>query len=400
MWYPPDIEEPKGKPIMKTLNVVLAVSFLLLTSIVSFAEKPTALKVVCFGDSVTGVYYHTGGRRAYTDMVKIGLKKTYPEATITTINAGISGNTTSDALRRIQKDVLKHKPDIVTIMFGLNDMKRSSLDDYRTNLRTIVTKCQAIDAQVILCTPNSIHDTSARPTAKLEQYVAIVRELAKELNLPLADCYANYQEIREEDSLEWAFLMSDEIHPNMDGHKRIAESITQTITGKSISLMDVPALLPKLPHIRKLIAKRKPINILAMPPYDTIAPVKIKQLAPESALTITPWEVEGKTLAQIEVDSKEMVRGKNYDLVILAVPIEATADSPEAFIQSYSWILNNSLSFGYQEWDVVAAHPSMFTIPEGDAAQRDEWAKKLIRAQDFELLIPEHNQGLNVAPKN
>ncbi len=27
------------------------------------------VRVVCFGDSVTGVYYHTGSRRAYTDML-------------------------------------------------------------------------------------------------------------------------------------------------------------------------------------------------------------------------------------------------------------------------------------------------------------------------------------------
>ena len=37
------------------------------------SSKP--LRIVCFGDSVTGVYYHTGSRRAYTDMVGIALKK-------------------------------------------------------------------------------------------------------------------------------------------------------------------------------------------------------------------------------------------------------------------------------------------------------------------------------------
>ena len=43
-------------------------------------ESSQPLKIVCFGDSVTGVYYHTGGRRAYTDMLGIALKKAYPKA--------------------------------------------------------------------------------------------------------------------------------------------------------------------------------------------------------------------------------------------------------------------------------------------------------------------------------
>ena len=97
-------------------------------------------KIVCFGDSVTGVYYHTGGRRAYTKMVEIALKKAYPQADVTAVNAGISGNTTRHGLARIEKDVLAHKPDLVTVMFGLNDMTGVPLDDYRKNLAEIIRR--------------------------------------------------------------------------------------------------------------------------------------------------------------------------------------------------------------------------------------------------------------------
>ncbi len=83
-----------------------------------------AARVVCFGDSVTGVYYHTGSRRAYTDMLGIALRKLAPQAKVEMINAGISGHTTENALARIDRDVIVHKPDLVTVMFGLNDMTR------------------------------------------------------------------------------------------------------------------------------------------------------------------------------------------------------------------------------------------------------------------------------------
>jgi len=48
------------------------------------------VRIVCFGDSVTGVYYHTGGRRAWTDMLGIALGKAYPKAKVEMFNAGIS----------------------------------------------------------------------------------------------------------------------------------------------------------------------------------------------------------------------------------------------------------------------------------------------------------------------
>ena len=68
------------------------------------------VRIVCFGDSVTGVYYHTGGRRAWPDMLNIALKKQYPKAKIEVFNAGISGNATSDALDRIDRDVIGASP--------------------------------------------------------------------------------------------------------------------------------------------------------------------------------------------------------------------------------------------------------------------------------------------------
>lgn len=80
------------------------------------------VRVVCLGDSVTGVYYHTGGRRAYPEMLPIALKRLCPNAQIEVFNAGVSGNSTVDGMNRLDSDVLAHKPHLVTVMFGLNDM--------------------------------------------------------------------------------------------------------------------------------------------------------------------------------------------------------------------------------------------------------------------------------------
>ena len=58
-----------------------------------------------------------------------------------------------------------------------------------------------------------------------------------------------------------------------------------------------------------------------------------------------------------------------------------------AFIVSFSWVLNGSLSFAHQQWDVIAAPPSTFqTKLSDDERQRDELVRRLIAAQDLSMV--------------
>lgn len=343
------------------------------------------VRIVCFGDSVTGVYYHTGGRRAYTDMLGIALGKIHPTAKVAMINAGISGHTTQNALARIDKDVLAHRPSLVTVMFGLNDMTRVPLDEYCANLRTIIEKCRAADAEVLLATPNNVITTAGRPTEKLIEYCNAIREVGRETGTPVCDCNADLEAIRSRDALAWRLLMSDEIHPNMDGHKRIAESLARAICGQEVSLADVPP--PKLALAKTLARLRatEPVKVLAMPPLDELIEPALKDLVPESQLEITAWPISDKSLAQIEQDAQERVRTMRPDLVLVAVPRGADADSPEAFIRSYAWIMNWSLSFGTQEWDCVIVHPAVVDPDHVDGKQ-DALVRQLVAAQDLTLI--------------
>lgn len=347
------------------------------------ALEPT--KVVCFGDSVTGVYYHTGGRRAYTDVLKLALSEAWPKTPIEAINAGVSGNTTKNALERIEKDVLAHQPDVVTVMFGLNDMTRVAIEDYRANLKEIITRVRASGAEVVLCTPNSVEDTADRPTAKLIEYAEVVRAVAAEEDVALADVYQDFAAIRARDEQAWALLMSDEIHPNMDGHEQIARSIARAMTGQDLTV-EVSAPQPAIPHTLDLIRAKQPIEILAMPPYDELLGRTLGELAPDSTLTITPWDVAGKSLAEIE-ESAKAIRDNPPDWVFIAVPHEAEAADFDAFKRHFTWTMNYALSFKLQEWDVIAVPPGFLRAPSNKAEEeRDGWARTLIRAQDFELI--------------
>lgn len=344
------------------------------------------VRIVCLGDSVTGIYYHTGGRRAYAEMIEIAMTRLYPNAQVQVFNAGISGHTTIDGLNRLDSDVLAHKPTLVTIMFGLNDMTRVPMETYEANLATLIRKCREAGAEVLLCTPNSVAETPARPVAKLIEYIAGIRRVSEREQVPVVDLYAAFEAIRNADPAKWSMMMSDEIHPNMVGHKRIAETIARAISGRAVSLENEGPPQPSLPRTRALLKDGKPVRVYAMPPYDGMISTALNTAAPGTQVEVTPWPVEGLTLPQLEESAKQ-VRELKPDLVIVAVPADAAADTIEQYIRSYKWVLNYALSFGLQEWDCMAVVPAVTKMGDGtDAQERERLARAIIRAQDIGMV--------------
>lgn len=351
-------------------------------SLLEFGSSPVT--IVCLGDSVTGVYYHTGGRRAYPEMLEIAIRMAKPQAQVKVINAGISGHTTTQGLARLDRDVLQHKPVLVTVSFGLNDVVRVPEEQFVANLETLVARCREAKTQVVLCTPNAVITTGSRPVEKVSRYCDKIRELGRALNVLVCDQFAAGESLRAKDAWAWRLTMSDEIHPNMDGHKRMAQELCRTITGKKVSLTEVGPPRDFLAKTRDLLKQGKPVKVLAMPPLDGFVGSALKQFHSQAVVDVTPWPTDGKSLAELEQAAQQLVRAAKPDLVILAVPANAAAATDEEFARSYSWIMNWSLSFGHQEWDCVVVHPSVvapdINVPRGDLV------RQLVRAQDLTLI--------------
>ncbi len=83
-------------------------------------------KIVAFGDS------STDDLQGWFEIFKHVLELTVPEADFTFINSGISNNTTTDALRRMNRDVLSHDPDWVIVSLSAFDTIRLTYAPGRT----------------------------------------------------------------------------------------------------------------------------------------------------------------------------------------------------------------------------------------------------------------------------
>lgn len=343
------------------------------------------VRIVCLGDSVTGVYYHTGGRRAWPDMLGIALRRVYPEAKLEVHNAGISGNTSAAGLARLDRDVLAHKPHLVVVMFGLNDIRQGNRQAYGDNLKTIVDRCRKAGAAVVLCTLNSVYPNEVRPLSTVAEYSQTVRDVAKAGSVPVADCFKRYEEIRAKNPAEWMLLMSETIHPCMDGHKLFAETVAERIAGKRVSLADVP---PPADSLRFTLARLKagqPVHVIAMKPYDTIIRDVLLQQFPGADVQVTPWPVEGQSLAAI-VEWAKSIRQRKPDLVVASVPADAAANDEESFIRDYQWVVSWSLPFDRARWDFVPILPTVTGPVSEDDLPRVELARRIIVGRDFEYI--------------
>ena len=99
--------------------------------------------IVCFGDSLT---FGTGAGKGMDYPSQLGkmIQKTV-------INKGIPGDTTTSALRRLNRDVLSKNPDVVLMTLGGNDLKNGvSVDVAFGNLKHIVQTIQKHGAKVII----------------------------------------------------------------------------------------------------------------------------------------------------------------------------------------------------------------------------------------------------------
>jgi len=205
--------------------------------------------IVMFGDSTTaqrpGVV-----EKVYAQRVAEALQGVASSLTIH--NAGIGGNTTKDALARMDRDVLAHRPKIVVIQFGINDSaidvwknppaneSRVSPQEFEANLRKIIDRTRAAGAAPILMTANPLRwtpklkelygkppydvsraDGFEAPT--LVRYNEITRRLAAELHVPLVDIH---QEFQQHDTDR---LLLDGMHPNDAGHALIAQRLVPAI---------------------------------------------------------------------------------------------------------------------------------------------------------------------------
>lgn len=132
------------------------------------------------------------------------------------LNAGIIGDTAADGLKRLEWDILRHKPAKVFLMFGLSDVRKNvryskqgaiidpaSIAEFKKATEEMVEKILASGSKVVLVTPFP-YDESAEKTSYNEklngtpgfaELTEICKEIAAKRNVELLDVFSEVNKI-------------------------------------------------------------------------------------------------------------------------------------------------------------------------------------------------------------
>lgn len=206
--------------------------------------------IVALGDSMTD------DRQGWFSILCNVLDIAVPDADFKFINSGISYNTTTDALKRLNRDVLAHNPDWVFIALGTFDMQRldvaphrtlTSLADYWENIKTMETVLmEKVDNPLVWITPppviSDMMDEMPLFNFKLyEKDLHQVREILFGKQGYIIDPKGT--RMGDEQPEAWNYL-SDGLHPSLSGHvntvKEVLRHITQTKAPEGGRSMEPP----------------------------------------------------------------------------------------------------------------------------------------------------------------
>lgn len=136
------------------------------------------------------------------------------------VNAGVSGDTSAQALARLPALIQTHQPALVIVSIGGNDfLRRHNASTIRSQIRQICTDARASGAQVLLV---AVPELSLMAAAGRLSDHPMFEEMADELKIPLhrkgwSSVLANQQ------------LRADTVHANAAGYAQFAEGLMGTL---------------------------------------------------------------------------------------------------------------------------------------------------------------------------
>ena len=204
-------------------------------------------KILFIGDSISdfdrarpvgeGLFNAWG--TSYVSDVGALLGCAMPEMALRVVNMGISGNNVRDLTARWQSDVMDQKPQWVSVLIGINDVWRqfdSPLmtethvppEEYRAAYAALIERTLPHVKGMVLMSPYVMEPNRADPMrARMDEYVAIVRDLAERYGQTFVDLQAGWDALFEH--MHPMNIAWDRIHPNQTGHMHIARQFLKAV---------------------------------------------------------------------------------------------------------------------------------------------------------------------------
>jgi lysophospholipase L1-like esterase len=200
------------------------------------------MRILFQGDSITDA-----GRAATPDGLGRGhvyiasslLRATFPERRLEILNRGVSGNRARDLEARWTRDCVELRPDLVSVLVGINDTWRrydsndpTSTGDFEAAYRRILERTRdETRARIVVMEPFLLPCPEDRLDWRedLDPRIDAVRRLAREfadVYVPLDGAFAAAAV-----AVGPEYWAGDGVHPTPAGHALIAAEWLRTVAG-------------------------------------------------------------------------------------------------------------------------------------------------------------------------
>jgi lysophospholipase L1-like esterase len=167
-----------------------------------------------------------------------------PAKGITIINKGIGGSTVKDLQNRWYDDVLRHKPDWLSIKIGINDLHRyiaktsenvnpeefiASYDDILSQTKQKLPQCK-----ILLIEPFYISNETSKTSFRhdvlklIPEYISVVRKMHQKYRTRIINTHTLFSKLLK--YYENDTFCQEPVHPNSTGHLVIAEAVYSALS--------------------------------------------------------------------------------------------------------------------------------------------------------------------------
>ena len=221
-------DQRTGRRVHKVMQAILVLAILFLSPIgcsnesgsndaasKTLAAKQTTRKtIVAVGDSLTA---GLGVDESLAYPALLQKKLAGDGYHFNVVNAGVSGETSSGTLSRIQWVISSLKPDIIILETGANDGLRGiDTDILRKNLDRIVSIIRAHHIKVLLCGMKMLPNLGPE---YVKAFARVYPEIARKYAIPLMPFFL------EGVAGDPRFNQPDGLHPTAKGYRRIVDHI-------------------------------------------------------------------------------------------------------------------------------------------------------------------------------
>ncbi len=217
------------------MNRLFATVFLAIVAPVASAQDFFLKKgdvVVMMGDSITE-------QRLYSTYVETWSQTRFPSYNLVFRNVGIGGDRSTGGNGRFKRDVLPHKPTVLTVDFGMNDgnynlkaFDEKAFATYTKGLQGIADQAKAAKIRVAWITPQPVEhnpgDAKEGYNVTLEKFSAGVGEIAKKNDGLFVDQFHPYWAVIEKarkGGEKGRITGGDAVHPGPAGQAVMAAAI-------------------------------------------------------------------------------------------------------------------------------------------------------------------------------